>query len=176
MLAVMKNTLPLCLIAALAENRVIGRDNQLPWHLPADLKHFKALTLGKPIIMGRKTFDSLGRPLPGRTNIVVTNQAGLQLPGAVVVNSLEDALTAAQNQALLDDVDEVMVIGGEKIYRQCLKLADRLYLTLVEAEPEGDAWFPPFDADAWTLVETREVAAGDGYPAHAYQVLDRAAD
>lgn len=161
------------LIAAMGRNRVIGRDNKLPWHLPEDLKYFRAMTWGKPIIMGRKTFDSLGRPLPGRTNIVVTNQVGLQLPGALVVHSLEDALSAAQNQALLDGVDEVMVIGGEKIYRQCLKRADRLYLTLVEAEPEGDAWFPPFEADAWTLAETREVNAGDGYPAHAYQVLDR---
>lgn len=106
----------------------------------------------------------------------MTNQAGLQLPGALVMTSLEDALTAAQNQALLDGVDEVMVIGGEKIYRQCLKMADRLYLTLVEAAPEGDAWFPPVDANAWSLVEAREVPAGDGYPAHAYQVLDRVPD
>lgn len=163
----------LALIAAMGRNRVIGRNNKLPWHLPEDLKYFRAMTWGKPIIMGRKTFDSLGRPLPGRTNIVLTNQGELQLPGALVVTSIEEALAAAEGQALLDGVDEVMVIGGEKIYRQFLKKADRLYLTLVEAEPEGDAWFPPTEPDDWAQVEVRDVPAGDGYPAHSYQVLDR---
>lgn len=172
-LAGMNQTLPLCLIAALAENRVIGRDNQLPWHLPADLKHFKAKTLGKPIIMGRKTFDSLGRALPGRTNIVVSRQSGLQLPGAEVFDSIEAALDFAEQQAAIDGVDEVMVIGGETLYRQCLEDADRLYLTRIESAPDGDAWFPELDAAQWLLVSERAVAAGDGYPAHAYQVLER---
>ena len=122
----MKNSLPLCLIAALAENRVIGRDNQLPWHLPADLKHFKALTLGQPIIMGRKTWDSLGRPLPGRLNLVVTRQADLQLDGAEVFNSLESAVTRAQAWAQEQGVDEVMLIGGAQLYAQSLPQADRL--------------------------------------------------
>lgn len=163
----------LALIAAMGRNHVIGRDNQLPWHLPEDLKYFRSMTWGKPIVMGRKTFDSLGRPLPGRTNIVITGQNGLQLPGAWVQNSLDAALAQAQRQALLDGVDEIMVIGGETLYRQTLERADRLYLTLVEAEPAGDAWFPAVDAAQWTLVQERKVPAGLDYPAHRYQVLDR---
>lgn len=163
----------IALIAALGLNHVIGRDNQLPWHLPEDLKYFRMMTWGKPIIMGRKTFDSLGRPLPGRTNIVVTRQAGLQLPGASVQTTIEAAVAQAERQAALDAVDEIMVIGGETLYRQTLERADRLYLTLVAAEPAGDAWFPAVDATQWTLVEERAVPAGAEYPAHRYQVLDR---
>src|SRR3989338_8604321 len=112
MLAAMKKTLPLCLIAALADNRVIGRDNQLPWRLPADLKHFKALTLGKPIIMGRKTWDSLGRPLPGRLNLVVSRQPDLVLEGAEVFPSLAAALVRAQAWAEQEDAEELILIGG----------------------------------------------------------------
>ena len=163
----------IAMIAAMASNRVIGLDNAMPWHLPEDLRYFKATTLGKPIIMGRKTFDSLGRALPGRTNIVVSRQSGLQLPGAEVFDSIEAALDFAEQQAAIDGVDEVMVIGGENLYRQTLEQADRLYLTRIESEPEGDAWFPPFDEQAWTLASERAVAAGDGYPAHVYQVLER---
>ena len=160
-------------IVAMADDRVIGVENTLPWRLSADLKHFKALTMGKPIIMGRKTFDSLGRALPGRTNIVVSRQSGLQLPGAEVFDSIEAALDFAEQQAAIDGVDEVMVIGGETLYRQCLEDADRLYLTRIESAPDGDAWFPELDAAQWLLVSERAVAAGDGYPAHAYQVLER---
>jgi len=163
----------LSLIAAMARNRVIGRDNAMPWHLPEDLRYFKATTLGKPIVMGRKTFDSLGRPLPGRTNIVVSRKPGLEIEGAQVFNSIAAALTFARRKALSDGVAEVMVIGGENLYRQTLEQADRLYLTRIESEPEGDAWFPPFDEQAWTLASERAVAAGDGYPAHVYQVLER---
>ena len=161
------------LIAAMARNRVIGLDNGMPWHLPEDLRYFKATTLGKPIIMGRKTFESLGRPLPGRTNIVVSRQAGLQLTGAEVFGSIEAALGFARQQATTDGVDEVMVIGGETLYRQCMQGADRLYLTRIDATPEGDAWFPEFDDADWVLVSERQVAAGEGYPAHVYQVLER---
>ncbi len=164
------------MIAAMARNRVIGRDNQLPWHLPEDLKYFRSVTWGKPIIMGRKTFDSLGRPLPGRTNIVVTGQAGLKLAGARVTASLTEALEIAFAQAELDAVDEVMVIGGATLYQQLLDRADRLYLTKVDAEPDGDAWFPDFDEDRWQVTSERRVEAGDGYPAHCYQVLDRPGD
>lgn len=164
------------MIAAMGRNRVIGRDNQLPWHLPEDLKYFRSMTWGKPIVMGRKTFESLGRPLPGRTNIVVSTRPDLELAGAKVVRSLDEALDVAVAQALLDEVSEVMVIGGAAVYEQLLDAADRLYLTLVEAEPEGDAWFPNFDEDQWALVEERAVVAGDGYPAHRYQRLDRLAD
>src|SRR5262245_29655877 len=115
-LAAMNKTLPLCLIAALAQNRVIGRDNQLPWHLPADLKHFKAMTLGKPIIMGRKTWDSLGRPLPGRLNLVVSRQEGLVLEGAEVFPSLETAVARAEVWAREQGVTELMLIGGAQLY------------------------------------------------------------
>lgn len=163
----------IALIAAMGKNRVIGRDNKLPWHLPEDLKYFRGVTWGKPIVMGRKTFDSLGRPLPGRTNIVISNKAGLQIPGASVQTTIDAALQQASRQAVLDGVEEVMIIGGETLYRQMLERADRLYLTLVEAEPEGDAWFPPVDPDDWQLVEKRDVAGSDDYPAHSYQVLDR---
>lgn len=163
----------LALIAAMARNRVIGRDNAMPWHLPEDLRYFKAATLGKPIVMGRKTFDSLGRPLPGRTNIVVSRQADLTLDGAQVFASIDDALNAARQQAQADGVDEVMVIGGDNLYRQTLERADRIYLTRIDSEPEGDAWFPDFDEQAWTLASERAVAAGEGYPAHVYQVLER---
>lgn len=163
----------LALIAAMARNRVIGRDNAMPWHLPEDLRYFKATTLGKPIVMGRKTFDSLGRPLPGRTNIVVSRQSDLTLEGAQVFASIDAALSAARQQAQADGVDEVMVIGGDNLYRQTLERADRIYLTRIDSEPEGDAWFPDFDEQAWTLASERAVEAGEGYPAHVYQVLER---
>lgn len=166
----------IALIAAMGLNRVIGRDNQLPWHLPEDLKYFRSMTWGKPIVMGRKTFESLGRPLPGRANIVISNQGGLRIPGASVQPSIEAALDQAATQAALDGVDEIMVIGGETLYRQLLDRADRLYLTLVDAEPEGDAWFPVVNPDDWRLVDDRAVAGTADYPAHRYQRLDRVAD
>jgi dihydrofolate reductase len=163
----------IALIAAMASNRVIGRDNRMPWHLPEDLKYFKATTWGKPIVMGRKTFESLGRPLPGRTNIVVSGQSGLILPGATVASSIDQALELAQAKARQDGVDEVMVIGGETLYRQCLDRADRLYLTRIESEPDGDAWFPAFDEALWSLCKERLVEAGTDYPAHRYQLYRR---
>ncbi len=169
----MNQTLPLCLIAALAENRVIGRDNQLPWHLPADLKHFKAKTLGKPIIMGRKTWDSLGRPLPGRLNLVVSRQAGLQLEGAEVFASLEQAIVRADEWAREQGVDELMLIGGAQLYEQGLAQAARLYLTRVALQPEGDAWFPAFDEAAWQLSESEEHLATEGSPAYCFETWQR---
>ena len=169
----MKTTLPLCLIAALAQNRVIGRDNQLPWHLPADLKHFKAKTLGKPIIMGRKTWDSLGRPLPGRLNLVVSRQAGLQLEGAEVFPSLEAAIVRADEWAREQGVDELMLIGGAQLYEQGLALAERLYLTRVALQPEGDAWFPAFAEEAWRCCECEEQEAGESTPAHRFETWQR---
>ncbi len=169
----MNTTLPLCLIAALADNRVIGRDNQLPWHLPADLKHFKAMTLGKPIIMGRKTWDSLGRPLPGRLNLVVSRQAGLTLEGAEVFPSLESALVRAEEWARAEDADELMLIGGAQLYAQGLALAQRLYLTRVALSPEGDAWFPAFDQAAWHLASSLEHEAAADIPAYSFEVWDK---
>ena len=151
-LVAMKKTLPLSLIAALGENRVIGVDNSMPWHLPGDFKYFKATTLGKPIIMGRKTWDSLGRPLPGRLNIVVSRQTDLKLEGAQVFPSLDAAVARAEAWALEQGVDELMLIGGAQLYAQGLEQADRLYLTRVALSPQGDAWFPEFDLNRWKLV------------------------
>ena len=173
MLAGMKTSLPLCLIAALAQNRVIGRDNQLPWHLPADLKHFKALTLGKPIIMGRKTWDSLGRPLPGRLNLVVSRQPDLQLQGAEVFPSLEAALQRAEAWAREEDAEELMLIGGAQLYELGLPLAERLYLTRVGLEPQGDAWFPAFAEADWHLSSAIEHPQGLETPGYVFEVWDR---
>lgn len=173
-LAPMKKTLPLSLIAALGENRVIGVDNSMPWHLPADFKYFKATTLGKPIIMGRKTWDSLGRPLPARLNLVVSRQTGLQLEGAEVFASLDAAVARAQAWAVEQGVSEVMLIGGAQLYTQGLADADRLYLTRVGLSPEGDAWFPEFDQAQWTLVSNEPHAAEDGRPAFSFEVWERA--
>ncbi|WP_275692631.1 type 3 dihydrofolate reductase [Rheinheimera hassiensis] len=147
------------MVAAMAANRVIGKDNQMPWHLPADLKHFKAVTLGKPVVMGRKTFESIGRVLPGRRNIVVSRQTVTDHRGAEWVNSL------AQAFELLQDQPEVMVIGGAEIYRQCLPLAQRLYLTEITLETEGDACFPDYHAaGSWTLAEQHFLPADDSNP------------
>ena len=133
----------LSLIAAMANDRIIGRDNTLPWHLPEDLKHFKATTLGKPVIMGRKTWESLGRPLPGRRNLVVSRNAGYVATGGELAGSLEAALAATA------DVEEVFVIGGADLYRQALPLAQRLYLTEIAGDYAGDARFPEFPASEW---------------------------
>ncbi len=144
----------LAIIVACSRNRVIGRDNGLPWHLPEDLKHFKAVTMGKPMIMGRKTFESIGRPLPGRTTLVVTRQPDWGAEGVVVCRNLDEALEVANKFVPAED-PEIIVAGGEEIYRQCLPLADRIYLTRVETEVEGDAFFPELDGNDWT-VRSRE--------------------
>lgn len=131
------------LVAALARNRVIGRDNRLPWHLPADLAHFKRLTLDKPILMGRRTWESLPGLLPRRTHIVVSRDPGYRAPGALVVGSPQAAIAAA------GAVSEVMVVGGAALYAALLPSAGRMELTLVEADLEGDAWFPEWDPGEW---------------------------
>ncbi|HEY0289566.1 MAG TPA: dihydrofolate reductase [Pseudomonas sp.] len=169
----MKKHLSLSLIAALAQNRVIGVDNSMPWHLPADFKYFKATTLGKPIIMGRKTWDSLGRPLPGRLNLVVTRQADLQLEGAEVFTSLDAAVERAEEWADEQGVAEMMLIGGAQLYAQGLPQADRLYLTRVDLSPEGDAWFPEFDQTQWKLVSNTGNPAADDKPAYSFEVWER---
>ncbi len=151
----------LAMIAAMASNRVIGRDNQLPWHISADLKHFKRTTLGKPIVMGRKTFESIGRALPGRTNIVVSRQAGYQPEGVMVVSSTEAAVQAALDVARRDLAEEVMVIGGEQLYRSLLPFARRLYLTQVDCDIEGDAWFPALESGDWCELDRQEQQEGD---------------
>ncbi len=137
----------IALIACMARGRVIGKDNQMPWHLPADLKHFKAVTLGKPVVMGRRTFESIGRPLPGRHNIVITRQAGYAPEGVTVVSGIDDALNA------VGDVEEVMIIGGGELYSAMLPRADRLYLTDVDLDVEGDTHFPDYAPLGWDEVE-----------------------
>ena len=139
----------LSLIVAMSNNGVIGIDNTLPWHLPEDLKYFKQVTMGKPIIMGRKTYDSIGRPLPGRLNIVITRDDRWTAEGVSVVHSLEQALALAAQQP----GDEAMVIGGEQIYRLALPMAQRLYLTRVDADIDGDAFFPSIDERQWVQVQ-----------------------
>ncbi|MEW6638962.1 MAG: dihydrofolate reductase [Pseudomonadota bacterium] len=150
-------------VVAVADNGVIGRDNAMPWRLKSDLKRFKALTLGKPVIMGRKTFLSIGRPLPGRTNIVVTRDAGFQAPGVVVARSLDAALDVARGDALRRFATEIMVVGGADIFAQWLDRADRLEITHIHAEPEGDAFLEMLrapDSARWEAIARARNAAG----------------
>ncbi|CDU06197.1 dihydrofolate reductase [Vibrio coralliirubri] len=132
------------MIAAMANNRVIGKDNQMPWHLPADFAWFKRSTMGKPVVMGRKTYDSIGRPLPGRPNIVISRDESLKIEGVTTVTSIEQALE------LLSDVEEVMIIGGGSIYESCLPKADKLYLTYIDFAVDGDTQFPDW-GEGWKL-------------------------
>ncbi|HFE37587.1 MAG TPA: type 3 dihydrofolate reductase [Gammaproteobacteria bacterium] len=143
------------LIAAMADNGVIGIENRLPWSLSGDMKWFRENTLGKPVVMGRKTFDSIGKALPGRTNIVVTRRSDFEADHCLVVNDIETALSA------VGDAEEVMVIGGASCYEQTLPLADRLYLTLVHAQVEGDTWFPEVDFTQWREKERKDYSADD---------------
>lgn len=159
------------LIVAAAENNVIGRNNQLPWHLPQDLKYFKARTLGKPIIMGRKTFESIGRPLPGRPNIVVTRNPAWSAAGAHAVSDIDEALVLAGQLAETHE-QEVMVIGGAEIYKAALPRADRIYLTRIELPMEGDAFFSILDPNEWHLVSN--VAGEEGGLPHRFLVYERA--
>jgi dihydrofolate reductase len=145
------------LIAALDRQRGIGKDNQLPWRLPADLKRFRELTTGHHLIVGRKTYESIGKPLPGRTMIVVTRQPDFQIEGCLVVNSVDEALTLAHARG----EQEVFVIGGAEIYAQTLAQAARLYLTLVEAEVEADTFFPAFAEADWQEIERGAHAADE---------------
>jgi dihydrofolate reductase len=137
----------LSIICAMDRNRLIGNNNQLPWHLPADLVLFKKNTLGKPIIMGRKTFDSIGRPLPGRQNIVVTSNPHWSAESCDTATSIDQALTLAKN------VDEVMLIGGASLYQQTIEIADILYLTIINHVFAGDTWFPEFNQHRWKIAE-----------------------
>jgi dihydrofolate reductase len=151
------------LIAAMARNRAIGFDGGMPWHLPAELKHFKASTMGKPIVMGRKTWQSIGRALPGRQNIVVTRKRVYQAEGCTVVPSFDQAMEAAVGE-------EVMIIGGGQLYRQALPLADRMLLTLVDCEPEADTWFPEWNKDEWREISRRSQVSDENNEL-AYKVL-----
>lgn len=146
----------ICLIAAMAANRVIGRDNALPWHLPADLKRFKALTMGHPVLMGRKTYESIGKPLPGRRNLVITRNRGYSAPGCEAVHSLDEALAAC------GDAQDVYVIGGAQLYREALPHAQCLELTEIHAAFDGDAVFPPFAPEQWRETAREIHAPGSG--------------
>lgn len=146
----------LSMIVAHANNRIIGKDNDMPWHLPADLAYFKKITLGKPVVMGRKTYESIGRPLPGRQNIVISRDANYKADGITTVTSVEKALKQAGN------VEEVMVIGGGAIYQHCLPAADRLYITHINAEIEGDTQFPEYNIESdWTLINSEKYPADE---------------
>lgn len=152
-------------VVAMDRNRLIGRENGLPWHLPADLKHFKAVTLGKPILMGRKTFESIGRPLPGRRNIVISRNPHYQAPGCEVFTSLDNALAA------LADAEEVAIIGGMGIFTLALPLADKMYLTVIDETFEGDAWFPSFDESEWRCMATETHRHEDETGSFTYRFL-----
>ena len=147
------------LIAAMDKNRVIGKGGKLPWNLPADMKYFKDKTLGKPVIMGRKTYESVGKPLPNRTNIIVTHDQDYKTEGCIVVHSVDEALKAAEN------AEEVMVIGGSQIYKEFLPKANKLYLTIIDAEIEGDTYFPEYKIEEWkeTSYEEHERDAENQY-------------
>jgi dihydrofolate reductase len=148
----------------MAKNRVIGVNNTLPWHLPADLKHFKALTMGHHIVMGRKTYESIGKPLPGRTSVVVTHNTDYSVPGVIVASSLEAAMAACGND------EEIFVIGGAEIYRQAINFADRIYLTEIDANISGDAHFAELDIKQWQ--ETgRESRVPDEKNQHPYHFV-----
>jgi dihydrofolate reductase len=156
------------LIVAMADDRVIGRDGQLPWRLSADLRRFKRLTMGHHIIMGRKTYESIGRLLPGRTTVVITRQTDLEVPGAIVVHSLDEALQVAAADP------EVFIVGGGEIYRQAMPLVDRIYQTIVHAKVDGDTVFPPLAEAQWVLTETeRHIADERNQFEYSFQVLDR---
>jgi dihydrofolate reductase len=158
------------IIAAVAQNGVIGADNRLPWHLPDDLKRFKALSMAKPIVMGRRTFDSIGKPLPGRTNIVVSRQPGLAIAGTIVAPSLDAALAAA------GAVPEVVVIGGAEIFRQVLPRTAVVHLTRVHARIAGDVVFPELDPDRWRETVVEHHAADERHQyAFTFVTLERVA-
>ncbi|MCC2617989.1 type 3 dihydrofolate reductase [Aestuariibacter halophilus] len=159
----------LSMIAAMARGRVIGKDNDMPWHMPADLAHFKRVTLGKPVLMGRKTYESIGRALPGRRNVVISRDSSYTLADAEVVNDIDTALTLVANE------DEVMIIGGGAIYAALLPRADRLYLTHIALDVDGDTHFPDYQAVAtWACVEQEHHEADDKNPyAYRFETLER---
>jgi dihydrofolate reductase len=153
------------MIAAMAHHRIIGANNRMPWHLPADLAHFKRITLNKPVVMGRKTFESIGRPLPDRHNIVVSSNADYSTTGITLVNNCQQAIQAA------GQCEEVMIIGGGAIYRHFLPLCQRLYLTLIDLQVEGDTQFPDYEhIGSWRTTESETFTADDRNP-HSYQFV-----
>jgi dihydrofolate reductase len=161
-------------VVAVAENGVIGHQGHLPWRMPTDLKRFRKLTLGKPVVMGRKTYESIGKPLDGRDNIVITRQPDFKRPGIHVVATIADALALSKELAAERGTDEIAVIGGAEVFRAALPFTDRVYLTLVHGNPPGDVILSPFDPKLWrqSACEPMQQSAGDQYPAD-FIVLDR---
>lgn len=158
----------LSIVAAMSEDRVIGKDNRLPWHMPADLKQFKKITSHKPVLMGRKTWESIGRPLPNRTNIVISRSGETNIEGAQVFSSIVEAL------AEVEDQEEVMVIGGAELYRQFLPLADRMYLTYIHGSFDGDVRFPDFDPTEWKEKDRKPHPADENNAfCYTFLILDR---
>lgn len=166
------SSLRLSILVAMAKNRVIGKHNALPWHLPPDLKHFKALTMGHHIIMGRKTYESIGKPLLGRANVIITHQIGYQAPGATVVHSVDDAFNVCQDCSSMSS--EGFIIGGAELYGQTLDLCQRLYITEIQQDFEGDTFFPEFNLDDWNEIarEKHHLADQSNLEYH-FIVLDR---
>lgn len=156
------------IIVAMAKNRVIGAANGIPWHLPNELKLFKSVTMGHPIVMGRRTYESINRLLPGRTTVIVTRQPGYQVPGAIIAHSLEDAIAACPAD------DEIFVIGGGELYKSALPMADRIYLTTVDAAPDGDTFMPEFDLGEWRETSSQSYPADNEHRyAYRFAVYDR---
>ncbi len=160
---------PIVLVAALARNRVIGADGDMPWHLPADLKRFKAITLGKPMVMGRNTFEAIGRPLPGRRTIVVTRDPYWRADGVEIALDLDSAIARAADAS----PEEIIIAGGGQIYAQAIGRADRLRLTWIDVEPAGDAMFPAVDLAVWREVDRADFPVDGDRPAHAFVDYDR---
>ncbi len=163
----------IALIVARADNGVIGRDNGLPWRISEDMKYFKATTMDKPLVMGRKTFESVGRPLPGRTTIVVTRDREFDAEGVKVAHDLDSAVRLAGDVARADGADEIMIAGGSEIYAQALSRADRIYLTEVHAAIDGDARFPDLDPATWRETAREDFDAPAGGYDYSFVVLDR---
>nr|WP_295886119.1 dihydrofolate reductase [uncultured Devosia sp.] len=151
-------TVKIAMIAGVAENGVIGSDQTIPWRVPSDMAFFKRTTMGKPVVMGRKQYETVGKPLPGRTNIVITRQEGYQPEGVLVFHSVDAALARAREIARADGVDEIMIIGGGQLYAQLIERADRLYITHIDLNPPGDVLFPAVRHEDWTVVDLPEVA------------------
>lgn len=151
------------IIVAIARNRVIGRDGKLPWHLPSDLLHFKKTTMGYPLIMGRKTFDSIGRPLPGRDNIVLTRDKNLRIPGCLIMHSVEDAIEHCRDQ------EKAFIIGGGDIFRLALPYTDTLIVTALNRDVEGDVYFDPIDTDQFSLVDEQQCVEEEPYRIIRYE-------
>ena len=165
------DSLPVAIVVAVADNGVIGRGNALPWDLPDDLQHFKRTTMGRPIIMGRKTFESIGRPLPGRLNIILTRDDAWQAAGVSVATSMEQAIDIAEGQAMMDGADSVMVIGGAEVYRKALPFTSRVFLTRVHGKVHGDAFFDLGQIALWRELSRLEISAGERN-SHDFSVIE----